>query len=482
MPDSPAEDAAERLVRHVLNAGRGVSLADLARRFLRPAAAPWIAERVTRSLLDADDRVVERPDGLWAPARPVRPRAPEGYAVIESPVVALGRRRAQVEVAAQRVDESGGVGESLEQVIRPPAGWAPAALPPRLRGRLKDAPDFAAAVERLAAFAEGATLVSHEDSPLLRAVSRRLVDTGWVAPVLLVRRLARALLGREAARDPDEMRRTLGLVIPVVETPLDAAGATARALSAFLARETDATGAPVTSADLLARQNPPRHEPDFQTFAFTREDLAGLPAEPGVYVMRDRAGFVVYVGKASSLRQRVASYFLPRLEEDERVDMILGQVHTIETRLAGSELEALLMEHGAIRDLRPRLNRQAEVHDRPPARGARERRVIVAALSARPRCAELFLARGTEALGRARYSRRWRDKASEAVKTFFFGDPPPSAGDPAEARIFWSWRARRGDAVRELDVDAAGDPETVVRLAFELAEDTLRGRERAFRV
>ena len=199
-------------------------------------------------------------------------------------------------------------------------------------------------------------------------------------------------------------------------------------------------------------------------------------------VMRDRAGFVVYVGKASSLRQRVASYFLPRLEEDERVDMILGQVHTIETRLAGSELEALLMEHGAIRDLRPRLNRQAEVHDRPPARGARERRVIVAALSARPRCAELFLARGTEALGRARYSRRWRDKASEAVKTFFFGDPPPSAGDPAEARIFWSWRARRGDAVRELDVDAAGDPETVVRLAFELAEDTLRGRERAFRV
>lgn len=482
MADNPPEDAVERIVRHVLAAGRGVPLADLARRFLRPASAPWLAERVTRSILEADARVVERPDGLWAPARRVEPRTPVGYTVLEAPVLTQGRRQAQIEAAALRVDERGAVGEALELLVRPSPTWPDAALPVRLRGRLREAPDFAGAVERLADFAEGTTLVSHAESPLLKAVNRRLIGAGRVAPVLLTRRLSRSLLGRAAGRDADEMCRRLGIVIPVIETPLEAAGATARALAAFITRVGEETDAPAASAELLARQNPPREAPDFQTYAFTRRDLARLPSEPGVYVMRDRAGSVVYVGKASDLRQRVSSYFLPRLDEDERVEVILGQVHTIETRLAGSELEALLMEHRAIRDLRPRLNQQAEVRDRPHARGAAARRTIVAVPSARPRCAELFLARGVEALARARYSRRWREKAGQAVKDFFFGHPPAPPTDPAEVRLFWSWRARRADAVHELNVNAAGDPDSVARLACELAEDVLRGRERAFRV
>src|SRR5512147_97133 len=88
-----------------------------------------------------------------------------------------------------------------------------------------------------------------------------------------------------------------------------------------------------------------------------RQTLETLPAEPGCYLMKDRAGEVVYVGKAASLRARVRSYFdagrgddrlfVPLLEE------LLGDVEVIVTR---SEKEAVLLENELIKKHRPRFN------------------------------------------------------------------------------------------------------------------------------
>jgi excinuclease ABC subunit C len=85
--------------------------------------------------------------------------------------------------------------------------------------------------------------------------------------------------------------------------------------------------------------------------------LEELPAEPGCYLMKDQAGTVVYVGKASSLRSRVRSYFgSPRPDERAFVallDELLGAIEVIVTR---SEKEAVLLENQLIKKHRPRFN------------------------------------------------------------------------------------------------------------------------------
>jgi excinuclease ABC subunit C len=85
--------------------------------------------------------------------------------------------------------------------------------------------------------------------------------------------------------------------------------------------------------------------------------IDGLPAEPGCYLMKDRRGEVVYVGKASSLRSRVRSYFQPSSTDDRAfvplLDRILGDLDVIVTR---TEKEALLLENDLIKKHRPRFN------------------------------------------------------------------------------------------------------------------------------
>jgi excinuclease ABC subunit C len=85
--------------------------------------------------------------------------------------------------------------------------------------------------------------------------------------------------------------------------------------------------------------------------------LEELPADPGCYLMKDRAGTVVYVGKASSLRSRVRSYFgAPRADERAFVallDDLLGAIEVIVTR---TEKEAVLLENQLIKKHRPRFN------------------------------------------------------------------------------------------------------------------------------
>ncbi|WP_176066219.1 excinuclease ABC subunit UvrC [Anaeromyxobacter diazotrophicus] len=91
--------------------------------------------------------------------------------------------------------------------------------------------------------------------------------------------------------------------------------------------------------------------------AALRQKLADLPPEPGCYLMKDRAGEVVYVGKASSLRSRVRSYF-DAGRGDERafvalLDDLLGDIDVIVTR---SEKEAVLLENELIKKHHPRFN------------------------------------------------------------------------------------------------------------------------------
>src|SRR6185437_12596865 len=91
-----------------------------------------------------------------------------------------------------------------------------------------------------------------------------------------------------------------------------------------------------------------------------------FPAMPGVYLMKDAVGEVIYVGKAKVLRDRLASYYNQPLGYTRKMDGLLQSVQQIETRVLGSELEALLVESRLIKQLQPRYNVQLRNYELYP--------------------------------------------------------------------------------------------------------------------
>lgn len=97
-------------------------------------------------------------------------------------------------------------------------------------------------------------------------------------------------------------------------------------------------------------ESPPA-EPPFDGKAFVRT----LSTAPGVYRMIAADGSVLYVGKASALKNRVASYF-NATPKPTRIMAMLAQVARMEVTVTRTEAEALLLENELIKSLKPRYN------------------------------------------------------------------------------------------------------------------------------
>ena len=97
-------------------------------------------------------------------------------------------------------------------------------------------------------------------------------------------------------------------------------------------------------------------EPGTDRLQRLAEKAKGLPKTPGVYLMKDGGGTVLYVGKAASLRNRVKSYFVSSADLGAKKQPMLDLVEDFDVLECEGEWEALLLESRLIKDTRPRFN------------------------------------------------------------------------------------------------------------------------------
>jgi len=217
------------------------------------------------------------------------------------------------------------------------------------------APRIAEVLPAFLEFAGDAVIVGHNVRFDASFIDAALVAHGY--PRLANRRVDTVAIARRLVRDevPNLRLHTLArhfrtTVEPNHRAYADAA-ATAEVLHSLLER---AAAFGVLGLDDLLALPSMRAHPSAAKLALT----AKLPRAPGVYVMRDRAGRVLYVGKATNLRARVRSYFSG--DTRRKVPQLLREVAAIDHRVCASAFEAEIREARLIRELEPRFNRRGK--------------------------------------------------------------------------------------------------------------------------
>jgi len=86
------------------------------------------------------------------------------------------------------------------------------------------------------------------------------------------------------------------------------------------------------------------------------DKLSRVSSGPGVYLMKDRVGEIIYVGKARNLKKRLASYFTKPVQPDIKTSVLVKKIERFDTILTASEKEALILESTLIKRYKPRYN------------------------------------------------------------------------------------------------------------------------------
>src|SRR5258708_2496295 len=323
---------------------------------------PELGSRLVRQLLDGDPNFIFDADtAQWRLAQSDRLRV--GPDEAEFTVVDLettgGRAgpRPIIEIGAYRM-----VGkrltETFSQLVRPQGGIVPrfiTGLTSITTEMIREAPPIERVLPEFREFLGDRVMVAHNaafDFGFLDFEFRRIFGIGLNNPVLCTLRMARRFMPSLKRRRLDLLAEHFGLSLEGRHRGLGDARMAAEILSIFL-EIAEKMG--ITRLDRLlddhhrgiAGRRIERHVPP--------EEIAALPLAPGVYLMRNQRGDLLYIGKARRLRERVASYFSASVSA-KTADLI-SHVYKIETRPARSALEAALDEARLIRELKPPFNR-----------------------------------------------------------------------------------------------------------------------------
>src|SRR5882724_5194919 len=103
----------------------------------------------------------------------------------------------------------------------------------------------------------------------------------------------------------------------------------------------------------------PANDSDNSAPPSLKEKVRHLPEKPGVYLMKDRLGRIIYIGKAKNLKKRVSSYFQPSRSftiSQPKIRALISLITDFDTIDVKSEPEALLLEGKLLKQWRPRYN------------------------------------------------------------------------------------------------------------------------------
>ena len=323
---------------------------------------PELGVRIVRLLLDGDPNFIFDSDtAQWCVADHDRIRVALDDA--EFTVVDLETTGGRIgpgeiiEIGAYRM-----VGRRLTEkfstLVRPQGGIVPrfiTGLTSITTEMITAAPPIEAVLPTFREFMGDRVIVAHNaafDFGFLDFEFRRIFGIGLANPVLCTLRMARRFLPSLKRRRLDLLANHFGLSVEGRHRGLGDARMAAELLSIFLEM---AHRMGITRLDRLlddhnrgiAGRRIERHVPP--------EEIATLPHSPGVYLMRNQHGDLLYVGKARRLRERLSSYFTASVTA-KTADLI-SHVHKIETRVTRSPLEAALDEARLIRELKPPFNR-----------------------------------------------------------------------------------------------------------------------------
>jgi predicted GIY-YIG superfamily endonuclease len=183
------------------------------------------------------------------------------------------------------------------------------------------------------------------------------------------------------------------------------------------------------------------------------------PVTPGVYILKDEADVVLYVGKAVNVRRRLRAHFSGRRWRSAKAAFV--RAVSAEWYEVGSDIEALLREASLIAELQPTVNVQtaAPAFDTRAIPPSLVRDVVIVVPSVEDDSAELIAARPDGAWMMQRTRRNGADLAvhTQRVWRFFFGlhrITHAAPRTPHLAPLVYSWLARRGASATRLDPHA----------------------------
>jgi DNA polymerase III subunit epsilon len=364
LTSAPGATAREKLRDYLEARPAGADARELmALLFSGAGSDPELGARIISGLLDGDPNFVHDPDtGLWSLARAAALRVPldeAPFTVVD--LETTGGRAGPgtiIEIGAYRMRGPRLV-DSFESLVRPhgPIPRFIIGLTSITNEMVRDAPPIDAVLPRFREFLSDSVMVAHNaafDHSFLDFEFRRLFGIGVRNPVLCTIRLARRLVPSLKRRRLDMLAEHFGLSTAGRHRGLGDARMAAEILGIFL---DIASKMGVTRLDRLldlhgrgpSGRRIERHVPT--------DELAALPNAPGVYLMRNARGDLLYVGKARRLKERVGTYFNAMGAVSAKTAELVSHVYQIETRTTRSSLEAALLEAELIRELKPPYNR-----------------------------------------------------------------------------------------------------------------------------
>jgi DNA polymerase-3 subunit epsilon len=322
---------------------------------------PELGARLVRTLLAEDPNFIfDAETALWSLRKSFGLRVPleeASFTVVD--LETTGGRAgpgAIIEIGAWKM-AGRRLLESYQTLVRPHR-----AIPHFITGltsisneMVRAAPRIEEVLPAFRAFLGDSVMVAHNaafDFSFLDFEFRRIFGIGLNNPVLCTLRMARRFMPSLKRKRLDALAEHFGLSTEGRHRGLGDARMAAEILSIFIEM---AAKMGLTRLDRLiddhqrgaAGQRIERH--------IAPEEIAVLPTAPGVYLMRNERGDLLYIGKARRLKDRVGSYFNSSVSA-KTADLI-SHVWGIETRVTRSALEAALLEAQLIRELKPPFNR-----------------------------------------------------------------------------------------------------------------------------